>query len=123
MVLPLGIFFYVTPFAFFIRLLVYIGPCRPPISLWGRIMTARWIIPGYDCVFVAPLCTLLVALIGLAVGIVADPAYWGTVVYPLTMAAALIVALNMGPSLARWRLTGHHRIAPWPVNDPQRVKL
>jgi hypothetical protein len=120
---PSMIFFFVTTFAVFIRPLVYIGPCRPPISHWGRVMTGRWIIPGYDCVFVAPLCTLLVVLIGETIGILAGSADWATIVYPLTMAAALIVALNMGPSLGRWRLTGHHRIVPWSVNDPQRVKL
>ena len=35
------------------------GDLRPryqtPISFWGRIRTVRWIIPGYDQVFVGPL--------------------------------------------------------------------
>jgi hypothetical protein len=109
-------------FAVLIRLLAYIGPYRPPISFWGRILTGRWIIPGYDYVFLAPLCTLLVALLGWRAALLAGPDHWGIVVYPLATAAVLIVALNMSPSLGQWSLTGHHRIAPWGT-DPQRVKL
>jgi hypothetical protein len=28
----------------------------PPISLWGRFLHFRWVIPCYDQLFVAPLC-------------------------------------------------------------------
>ena len=52
----------------------------------------------------------------------AGPAYY-TISYPLAMAAVLIVALNMGPPLKRWQLTGHHRIAPLRTSDSSRVQL
>jgi len=39
------------------RALVYVGPFHPPISLWGRLVNRRFIIPGYDKVFLAPICT------------------------------------------------------------------
>ena len=32
----------------------------PPTTFWAPIITGRWIIPGYDQVFVAPICTFLV---------------------------------------------------------------
>jgi len=47
----------------FVRFLVYRDGYAPPISLWGRIRTFRWIVPGYDQVFLAPLCTLLVGIL------------------------------------------------------------
>ena len=31
---------------------------QSPISFWGRIRTFRWIIPGYDQVYVGPICSL-----------------------------------------------------------------
>ncbi len=45
------------PFILFpvIRIAIYTQGHRSPISLWGRILTLRWIIPGYDKVFLGPL--------------------------------------------------------------------
>ena len=63
------LFLYVTVIALVVRLLIYTGPFRPPISLRGRIATGRWVIPGYDYVLLAPLCTLLTALVGLVLAI------------------------------------------------------
>ena len=51
-VVPFSILLVVLPI---LRLAIYVDGHRSPISLWGRIMTGRWIIPGYDQVFVAPL--------------------------------------------------------------------
>jgi hypothetical protein len=119
---PVLSFIYATFVSLFARLLVYVGSCRPPISLWGRIATGRLIIPGYDYVFVAPLCTLLVAAIGVTLAFMARMKY-STITFPLAMAAVLIVALNMGPSFRSWHLTGHHRIAAWGSKDPNHVKL
>jgi hypothetical protein len=120
---PFMIFSYATFPVLLGRLIAYTGPCRPPISLWGRIMTGRWIIPGYDYVLLAPLCMLLIVIVGWVAAMLFGPSPWWTVFYPLATAAVLIVALNMGPSLGRWSLTGRHRIVPWGSNDPQRVKL
>jgi hypothetical protein len=41
----------------------------------------------------------------------------------VAVAAVLLVALNMGPSLGRWRLTGHHRIAATGVAGQECVRL
>lgn len=92
------------------RLLTYVVGYAPPISLWGRLVTRRWIIPGYDVVFVAPLCALLVPAAVfyemMRAGFAPD------VTGPACVALSLALALGMGPSLERWRLTGRHRIFP-----------
>jgi len=91
------------------RTLTYCALHWPPISLWGRIRTFRWIIPGYDQVLVAPLCSLLVAAAFSAAYELQLPP---RIVVPTASSLVLLITLNMGPSLQSWRLTGNHRIAP-----------
>ena len=82
----------------------------PPLTLFGRLVRFRWVIPGYDQIFVAPLCTVLVAHflprwlyeIGLPVEFLV----------PLTVTLCLLILLNVGPSVERWQLTGNHRVVP-----------
>jgi hypothetical protein len=119
---PGVLFFYLTIVVLIVRLVTYLGRYRPPISLWGRIMTGRWIIPGYDYVLLGPFCTLLTALVGVIAVFRAGSAYC-TITYPLVIAAFLIVALNCPPSLEKWRLTGHHRITPTSLNDRNTIRL
>ncbi len=90
------------------RLATYRWGCRPPISLWGRIATFRWVIPGYDQVFVGPICSLL--------GCFAALYFLRYLLIPfearLTVAAGVTVLLSLitPPRLRRWRLTGQHRL-------------
>lgn len=101
-------FFFLTMICVVGRLANYCGHHWPPIGFWGRIFTLRWIIPGYDQVFVAPLCALLLAftaptglrMIGLPVNIA----------LPCAAFAVLFVTLAMGPTRRDWFLTGNHRI-------------
>jgi hypothetical protein len=90
------------------RLYLYTVGYIFPITLWARIWTGRWIIPGYDQVFVGPISSFLVGLSCLAL----LPA-WG-VPFDLSLAIAMglivLVALITPPRLKRWRLTGQHRI-------------
>jgi hypothetical protein len=90
------------------RFLFYCGGYWPPISIWGRLWTGRWIIPGYDYVFVAPLCALAAMLIGIFLP--RGPFSPGLVLAPFLTLVAL-ACLTMGPRLERWRLTGDHRIS------------
>jgi hypothetical protein len=90
------------------RILTYAGLCRPPINVAGRLATGRWIVPGYDQIFVAPLLTLLIGFAGPAL-------FWHwRASAPLAagslMFAIVAITLGMGPALATWHLTGHHRI-------------
>ncbi len=85
----------------------YFSYGAPPISLLGRIRTGRIVIPGYDKIFVAPLVILLASILA--------PRVLLTTVYPPLACALIGLAiffpfLALPPSLARWRLTGTHRI-------------
>jgi hypothetical protein len=91
-----------------IRLLTYVMGYAPPISLLGRIRTFRWIIPGYDQVFLGPICTLLVGV--LAIDRFRPPGLNDLVFLPIALALAITVAIDTGPTLKKWRLTGQHRI-------------
>jgi hypothetical protein len=101
---------YLLPGLVIGRCVSYLAICRPPISLWGRIMTGRWILPGYDRALAAPLLATTLA-IGLAVAGVRyhAPAQF---VLPACIATVSLVTLTMGPSLRVWRLTGAYRLVP-----------
>ncbi|HEX3997820.1 MAG TPA: hypothetical protein VHX65_04660 [Pirellulales bacterium] len=94
-----------------VRLQRYTYFCHSPINSWGRLFTLRWIIPGYDKVFVAPLLTAAVPGI-VIVWIVKNPAVEPLAVVPVAIALASMAALNLGPTLHAWRYTGQHRMAP-----------
>jgi hypothetical protein len=81
-----------------------------PLSFLGRVLTLRWIIPGYDQVFLAPIFAILsmvsVTALGLESGVPLD----------LTLAIATTLVALIGliapPRLKAWRLIGRHRIVP-----------
>ena len=92
-----------------LRMLRYLSWCLPPISLLGRIATRRWIIPGYDRVFVAPAVAMLLAValprLLIAVNVSAAAAAF------LATAAAVFAAIGIGPTLINWGLTGNYLMA------------
>jgi hypothetical protein len=91
----------------------------PPISLRGRLATGRWIIPGYDQVFVAPLLAVLAGLILLwALPLVGVQLALAAAV---ALAVSLFLVLAVGPDLLTWRLTGHHRIVPLKLGQMVKV--
>jgi hypothetical protein len=100
------------------RLYVYMMGYIFPITLWARIWTGRWIIPGFDQVFVGPICSLLVGPLALALlhtwSVPLDLAL------PIATGLVPLVALNTPPRLKRWRLTGQHRIVhAMSLSNPQ----
>jgi hypothetical protein len=100
------------------RLYVYMMGYIFPITFWARIRTGRWIIPGYDQVFVAPICSLVVGPLSLAL----LRAWSVSIDLALPIATGLVplVALVTPPSLKRWRLTGQHRIVhAMSLSNPQ----
>ena len=97
------------------RFFRYCFPYWPPLSLRGRLLTGRFIIPGYDYVLISP---LLMCVIGYAF-----PRLLGThlpwpVVGGLTTACVAAVGLNGGPTLPSWQLTGHHRLVATTRREP-----
>jgi len=112
--LPLPIsnnaFFNLIIFISIGKTVTYINGYNEPLSVWGRFRTLRWIIKGYDQVFLAPLGCILVGLLAYAA-----LQTWGfehVMAQAISLTLALLVLLNLGPSLVVWRLTGEHRIVP-----------
>jgi hypothetical protein len=113
--------FYVTGGCVLGRLLVYCRYYAPPISFWGRVFTLRWIVPGYDQVFAAPLCALVAAVAGtITLHLAGLP---GDTAVPIAMSLVLFITLGMGPSMKSWCMTGNHRIAPTLLGKQQYVEL
>ena len=107
---PLMVFGQLLVMMTFGRLAAYAQGHAPPIGLWGRIRTGRWIIPGYDQIFVAPLAIAIIGI--LAVDRFRPPFLTDEVALAGGLALAMLVCTTAGPDLARWRLTGHHRLVP-----------
>jgi len=104
MVYPVGVII-----AAGVRLVAYSAHHHPPISFWGRIFTGRWIIPGYDVVFLTPLAALLIGAATpslLFFTLHLPPA----VVLGFSVTTVLLVLTLGGPRLANWQLTAPARI-------------
>jgi hypothetical protein len=82
----------------------------PPISLWGRLCTFRWIIPRFDRVFVAP--ALIVATALGAPRTLIDWGWSAPVAHSIGFGLAVAVALLVGPTAKQWALTGAYRMLP-----------
>ena len=96
------------------RLLSYCWHCRPPIGLRGRIFTGRWLIPGYDQVLMGPLC-IVVTGVGLP-ALLSGTELPKEISLAIYVAALVFVSRSIGPSWARWLLTGNHRLVPGITN-------
>jgi hypothetical protein len=93
-----------------VRLVRYTQNYRSPISLWGRVFTLRWIIPGYDKVFVTPIAAAVLFALSFRL-----PNAWAPAIHisgPFLVAMIAMVLLVGRPSLDEWRHTGSHRIVP-----------
>jgi hypothetical protein len=101
------------------RLGVYVLDHWPPISLFGRWATRRWIIPKYDTVFVAPLVAALAAVVlpHFFVRMGVAP----LVAWPLATAATLWLAAALPPDWETWHYTGHHNCTQVGVNSKEEV--
>jgi hypothetical protein len=101
-----------------VRLAVYLNYYHPPISLLGRLGTGRWIIPGFDRCFVAPILAMISG--GVVLGLFSEARGPAEISAPLCVTTTLLVALITPPGLVEWRLTGKHRIVEGrPAQGPQ----
>jgi hypothetical protein len=104
------LYFFVLGIAMVARFVAYAQGYAPPINLWGRLVTFRWLIPGYDQAFVGLCCSFVSSSLAPAVlqscGLPMDAAM------PISFALALLLLTSIGPRLDVWRLTGEHRIVP-----------
>jgi hypothetical protein len=103
-----GVFGLVMFFLPFARICLYTAGYSAPIGFWGRIRTFRWIIPGYDQIFVAPLCAMMAGAATLALLQACRlPLFIG---FTFASGMVILVTVLTPPRLRLWRLTGQHRI-------------
>jgi hypothetical protein len=115
---PEAIVFF-TIFGAVIRLAVYCNGITPPFSFWSRIVSGRFIVPGFDKVFLTPLAAVLVAILGAS--IIRRSGSW----YPASEACVIsgicFVFFQGGPTLRQWVLTGQHRFR-YPARNKQMLR-
>lgn len=95
------------------------GRCAAPIGLFGRLATLRWIVPGFDRVFLPLICTAIVGIGGPLMLLEMGMLPHHTV--PPFFALAMFITLEMGPSRKKWELTGAFRIPPPMRSDSNYV--
>jgi hypothetical protein len=103
--------FFVATLLIVGRVFVHVLNHRPPIKVFGRLVTFRWIIPSYDCAFAAPLAGLLI-LWGVGPWMLQKPGPPSIVGVSVLLATALLVGLVPGPTFGNWMLTSECRIVP-----------
>lgn len=81
-----------------------------PINIWGRIRTGRWIIPGYDKIFLSPLVVGFFLALSACLAIFSPQAV--ALNSGITAMLSVFFTIYLSPDLNEWRLTGHHRISP-----------
>lgn len=91
-----------------LRFVVYRSGSNPPLSLAGRWRTGRWLIPGYDTVYLMPLLTFATSLASGATLIVsgASPA----VAAGITCCLTIFMAVVLPPTRAHWLLTSPRQL-------------
>ncbi|SFJ08964.1 hypothetical protein [Planctomicrobium piriforme] len=101
------------------RTVAYAYGYYPPLSLDARLRLFRWIIAGYDQIFIAPFLILLAiwgTSAGIEYGLLTD-----TVGLPALVFVSLLIAIGCPPTLEKWRLTGEHRIAPTSLSSSSEL--
>ncbi len=91
-----------------LRFWIYRRGHQPPLGLFGRLVTGRWIIPKYDYYLLGPWAIILFGYFG--------PTVLNKLGFPLPLLPAacvfivVLIAFSMPPRLEHWQLTGSHRI-------------
>jgi len=105
-----------------IRLSNYCIGYSQTLSLWGRIRTFHWIIPGYDQVFLAPIATMIlgIALPRTLISFSVEP----DIAFPLALSFSWMAAMIIGPGLQEWRLVGKNRmVAALKFKGPENIQI
>jgi hypothetical protein len=105
----LASYLFCSVFIIGVRLCIYLESYRPPLSLLGRLIHLRIIIPGFDRVFVAPLLAIMVGVA--ASNLIVWTTINSMIIVPVSATLTWWILFGVGPSLQTWRLTGNHRIA------------
>jgi hypothetical protein len=90
-----------------VRYMVYYSRVVSPYTVWSRLVLGRFIVPGYDQVYVTPLA--VIALATVATIVVRHSGSWFRETAACWMTVLWFVLLSGGPTLQKWILTGQHR--------------
>jgi hypothetical protein len=90
-----------------IRLGGYVVEHLPPLSLLGRWKWKRWVIPGYDVVFLAPLASGMAAY--LLPSLLVRCGVSTLAALPIATAVTIWLAAALPPKWEVWHYTGHYR--------------
>jgi hypothetical protein len=98
-----------------LRLAIYCVNVAPPFNVWGRMVSGRIVLPGFDKVFLTPLA---VVLLGVVAGMVVQHSgSWYAASESCGLALLSFVLLAGGPTLRAWILTGQLRFRPGSSNS------
>ncbi|HUG19497.1 MAG TPA: hypothetical protein VMM56_10990, partial [Planctomycetaceae bacterium] len=93
-----------------VRLLAYLVGSAAPLSIRGRVLNHRWILPRYDVVLIAPLLIVLLALTMISIS--SFPWIPVSILTAIVAGGSVFISLACPPGLEEWKLTGSHRIVP-----------
>lgn len=104
-----------------IRFTKYYGFYRAPISLWGRLLTGRLVLPRYDYGMLAPIAAIIV---GPALTLGLQGVLPEALDVAIGVAISLAILLIAPPTFRNWQLTGFHRRIPF-ANEarPRQARL
>ena len=100
------------------RVLGYCMSITTPFNLWGRLVTGRLIVPGFDRVFLTPLAVVLLAIVGDVV--IKHSETWCPVAESFVFALLWFVLLAGGPTYRKWILSGQHRYRTPPISNTNK---
>jgi hypothetical protein len=98
-----------------VRLLVFCLSGLPPLSLIGRIVLGRPIIPGYDRIFLAPMAIAATAII--FPRLLNAAGLYPPLIAAVSASLLFVMLLSLPPRLRSWELAGHNRML---INPRQR---
>lgn len=99
----------------------YCSAIAPPFNLWGRLVTGRLIVPGFDQVFLTPLMAVLLGFAGCI--LIRHSGSWHVEAEACVIAALWFLLLGGGPTYRKWILTGQHRFRPPPATTGEKRLL
>jgi hypothetical protein len=88
------------------RVGIYCTGRLPPFSVLGRIGSGRIILPGFDKIFLTPLVTAVMAVLGAV--FIRQSGPWYPPVESCVLGMLTFVLLGGGPTMKEWMLTGQH---------------
>jgi hypothetical protein len=93
-----------------LRFVAYCSYVVTPFNIWGRLVSGRFIVPGFDKVFVTPLAVILISIAGAIV--IRRSGAWYPAAESVVIGLLWFVLFSGGPTRKNWVLTGYVRFQP-----------